>query len=702
MLKWVKGQGDKVQIPVLGGVGNLIVGEAPEYLDDVSHGMRATTGAGMSTGLPVGAADTALLPVLGAATGALTRAGVRAGNRALKRGVEREMATPHNPSRRKALAQTRDAVVGGAAAAAAPKGLVDLLASAAPKAAAEAAPVLINPYSVMGDFVRKGVSFDLVDFRPLSHVAEDLAEDIANNPELAKRFPAEDDELASEVYQMVLDGEFDQLPEEMADYYGRRAVEVVEESKRGLAEMYSGPEGAQKYYDELIENGIDPNEAEEITQLMQSSFDDFHANEIELARIDQGLPANSTPITPEAPGVSRRDFLKSTGSSALPDVPVTPLLEAVTKAVPKASRQALTDREKLEMLSKYVADNPEYDVADHLASIEFNMDPEDVTEEFSERMWEQFTGGDFSDVADDEMVDYLEWVKDLVENIDEWKSTIDAEGMYKRGLQRLEKERAQGYDPLDQPVMEQVYADRMRRFDWDTFNEGRLPEVDPNAPIDPGRRETLKNVGGMAGAAALAHVAPKNLLDVLGSGTAPAAKAAVKMAPKAELDLFTDYLAKNFDFINDDYYGEFVHGVASQLNEIPGIRKVIPDPDDAHYIVEDMLDMTSARSGWLNGPEAVELPNEAIKLLRDEFENLVKLVDEEKPLSREWLDADGGLAWREMAQTTSPEDMKRYQDNIDTQFNWNELGKAGGPAREPTVGPRLKKLREEQLRGKVK
>ena len=147
-IKKGKDIGNKVQIPIpfLGdlGVGDLYFGEAPEYLDDLSYGMRGTSGSGQTTTLDPRAADVAFLPLPWAAGSKL----VGSGKNALVKMLAKEYAEAQAPkaaehlqnaSRRKFLQDAGMAGAGAAVTAASSHPLFQAVKEMAKEAAPEMA-----------------------------------------------------------------------------------------------------------------------------------------------------------------------------------------------------------------------------------------------------------------------------------------------------------------------------------------------------------------------------------------------------------------------------------------------------------------------------------------------------------------------------------------------------------------------------------
>jgi len=134
MLARIKRTGNYAQVPLLDmGVGDLIIGEADKYIDDLSYGMKGYRGKGQTAQLPAGAADTALLPGMGLLAGIPARALLRRGGKGIKDLVGKQLDIPHSPSRRNIIKKTGKGAAAAAALTLAPKGLIEVLAKGATK-----------------------------------------------------------------------------------------------------------------------------------------------------------------------------------------------------------------------------------------------------------------------------------------------------------------------------------------------------------------------------------------------------------------------------------------------------------------------------------------------------------------------------------------------------------------------------------------
>ena len=141
--------GNKAQIPIpfLGdlGVGDLYFGESPEYLDDLSYGMRGTSGSGQTTNLDPRAVDVAFLPLPWTAGAKLAKTGKNALVERLSKGYSEAKAAPQasgtleDASRRKFLKDAGMAGAGAAVTAASAHPVLQALKGVVKEAAPEAA-----------------------------------------------------------------------------------------------------------------------------------------------------------------------------------------------------------------------------------------------------------------------------------------------------------------------------------------------------------------------------------------------------------------------------------------------------------------------------------------------------------------------------------------------------------------------------------
>lgn len=125
--------GNVVQVPVLGGVGDMVFGDAADAAEKMTYGFPVHQGSGQTTQLDPGVADLALLA--SGPAGATLRA-LRKGARALN--APKKDVAP-DPSRRRFLKQAGTAAAAGAVAATVPKTIREAL-----EAAVEAAPEAIT------------------------------------------------------------------------------------------------------------------------------------------------------------------------------------------------------------------------------------------------------------------------------------------------------------------------------------------------------------------------------------------------------------------------------------------------------------------------------------------------------------------------------------------------------------------------------
>ena len=127
----VKKFGNQAQIPILGGVGDLFIGEADTTMDKLSWGEHVTKGSGQTTQLDPGLVDIAALPVPWELARRGTKNLARRGYSTLQDNLTGS-TQEYDPSRRTLL----KAITAGGALAATPK-ILKSIAEAAPKLADE-------------------------------------------------------------------------------------------------------------------------------------------------------------------------------------------------------------------------------------------------------------------------------------------------------------------------------------------------------------------------------------------------------------------------------------------------------------------------------------------------------------------------------------------------------------------------------------